>query len=257
MAAIPKRLAAVVSLCALAGCNYPRMAAHIDDELHSQQQFFHRLDYAANYVPDPMVEKLDMDDNIVRNDFKNNSKHFQERLDSMHVDINTVLIKPAPAPIRILAVEETNPALLWHLFLITGNDTAQLLEDGIHLRRQGFPEQILGGKPRLEDFSIHSEMGVNLWRPNGRGGWSVDDNGSGTVWHVSITTIDDLRKHQNFGPLFRVDCDALRQFVQPLRPGESTREATFKVDVPVAPADRLRQGNPLYHPCQVNLAQGR
>jgi len=229
----------------------------MDDKINAQHQFFERLRNAPSYAPDPMVGKLDLDDNVVLHDYMWNSSLFQKKLDDMHVDINTVLVKPDPAPIRILAIQETAPALLWRLYLITGDDTAQLLEDGIHLRRKGFPEKIFGGRPNLDDFNIHSEKGVPLWRPNPRGGWYVDQNGSGVVWHASITTIDDLRKHQNFGPLFRADCNALRQFVQPLRRGESTREMTLKIDVPVAPADRLREGNPLYHPCQVNLAQGQ
>jgi len=257
MAATAKGLAVVLLICALTGCNYPRMFYHMDDEVHHQEQFFYRLDYAGNYVPDPMTEKLDMDDPVLRADYRNNSKHFQERLDAMHVDINTVLVKPDPAPIRILAVEEASPALLWRLYLITGNDTAQLLEDGIHLRRQGFPEKILGGAPSLTDNAIHSEMGRVLWRPNGRGSWSLDDNGGSVVWHVSITTIDDLRKHQNFGPLFRLDCNALQQFTQPLHRGESTREITLKVDVPVSPSER-KPPTPTTPPvCQVDLLHGK
>ena len=170
------------------------------DTYAAQQQFFDRWDNSELYVPDPMVEKLDIDDNVIRIKYREQSRLFTKKLDEMHVDINTVLVKPNPAPIRFVSVEEKDPVHLWHLFLLTGNDTAQLLEDGIHLRRQGFPEQILGGHVKYDDRRLHGEMGTILWKRDAAGRWRVDQNTSSWIWQISATTVDEIKKHENLGP---------------------------------------------------------
>jgi len=62
-----------------------------------------------------------------------------------------------------------------------------------------------------------------------------------------------------FGPQYHVDCAALQRFAQPLRPGESTRELTLKIDVPVTPAERQRfmAQCPMGAVCQINLGNER
>lgn len=224
--------------------------------MYAQQQFFNRMASGDLYVPEPaMFDKLDLDDKVILRKYQNDPPFFTKRLKELQVDINTVLIKPNPAPIRFLAVEEQNPVHLWHLALLTGNDTAQLLEDGIHLRRQGFPEQILGGHVGNDDRRLHGEMGTILWRRDAQGRWRVDGNTSGWIWRISVTSIDEIKKHENLGPAFRVDCAALRKFVQPLSPGESSREMTLRVDVPVSPSERKKF--PRGQVCSVDLARGR
>ena len=216
-------------------------------------QFFNRMENPELYVPEPaMFDKLDLDDGVVLRGYRDDPPSFVQKLADMHVDINTVLVKPNPVPIRFLAIEEQTPVHLWHLFLLTGNDTSTLLEDGIHLRRQGFPEQILGGHVRSDDRRLHGEMGTILWRRDAKGRWSVDASTSGSIRNISSTTIDEIKKHRNLGPAFRVDCDALRKFAQPLRPGESTREMTLRIDVPTTPHERTKNG-PYYNTCRVDL----
>jgi hypothetical protein len=134
--------------------------------------------------------------------------------------------------------------------MLTGEDSAQQLEDGIHLRRQSFPEKLLGGPIKAKDPINHSEASRVLWRPDGRGGWRVDSSGSDFVRYISTSTIHEIKKHQDFGPSHHLDCDALRQFVQPLHPGETTRETTLKIDVPVSQAFDRSSNRP---PCVVWL----
>jgi hypothetical protein len=207
-----------------------------------------------------MIQKLDLDDSSVVTDYRFYPKHFQAKLDELHININTVLVRPDPANIRVLAAEEASPVRLWRLYLLTGEDTAQLLEDGIHLRRRGLPEKILGSPVKEDDERCHSEMSSVLWRPNARGGWTIDANGSGLMWRVSRTTVDETIKNRSSevgqatyqtAHRYQLDCAALHQFAQPLRTGEGNREMIFKVDVPVRPDWRPKEGADL--PCNIDL----
>ena len=239
-----------------AGFSVGNMFTGIIAPYDAQQQFFDRLDSGDLYVPEPAIfDKLDLDDMVILRKYRDQPRFFTQKLAELHVDINTVLVKPNPVPIRFLSIEEKTPVHLWHMFLLTGNNTATLLEDGIHLRRQGFPEQILGGHVKSDDRRLHGEMGTILWRRDAQGRWRVDKNTSGWIWQISVTSIDEIKKHENLGPAFRVDCAALRKFVQPLPPGESSREMTLKVDVPVSEAERKKF--PRGQVCSVDLARGR
>ena len=239
-----------------AGFSVGSMFNSITAPYDAQQQFFNRLDSGDLYVPEPAIfDKLDFDDRVILHKYRDQPRFFTQKLAELHVDINTVLVKPNPAPIRFLSIEEKTPVHLWHMFLLTGNNTATLLEDGIHLRRQGFPEQVLGGHVKSDDRRLHGEMGTILWRRDAQGRWRVDKNTSGWIWQISVTSIDDIKKHENLGPAFRVDCAALRKFVQPLPPGESSREMTLKVDVPVSESERKKF--PRGQVCSVDLARGR
>jgi hypothetical protein len=234
----------------LAACNWQSKAEHAFNDVNSQKQFFYRLQNASNYVPEPQLfDKLDLDDNAMLTRYAQDPILFQKKLDALHVDINTVLVKPDPAPIRILAIEEASPERLWRLFLLTGNDTAQLRPDGIHIRRQGFPEEIRGGQPANDNLQLYGEMGVNLWRRNPQGGWQLDQMGGNAVNSLSGNTTNTERKHKRV-PLFHVDCDALRKFVQPLAAGESTRDMILKVNVPTTPEEQ-DWSQPI---CRVDLA---
>jgi hypothetical protein len=241
----PSRIAFTLVAACLAGCNWLRKPVGPDvDYLHYQDQFFYRMSNADVYLPEPaLFDKLDLDDNVMYRHYEQDRPDFQRKLDAMHVDINTLLVKPDPNPIRILALEESSPEHLWRLFLLTGDDTAQLLKDGIHVRRRGFPEQILGGRHAREELQIHSEMGTPLWRPNPQGGWWLDKSGSGVVYAVGSHATRTEKKHKTVF-LYHVDCDALHQFVQPLAPGESTRDMILKVNIPSTPEQLT---------CQINL----
>ena len=237
----PQRAAALILCLTLTACNWQRKPKQITSGWEAQKQLFYRLAGAELYAPDPMIEKLDLDDKVLHQQYSNDPRLFQKKIDEMHVDINTVLVKPDPAPIRILALEESVPVKLWRLFLLTGNDTATQLEDGIHVRRQGFPEQILNGPAKSSDMlKIHSEMGTVLWRRDRNGAWRVEQDGKGVLWQVSVSEIHEIKKHEDIGVAFHVDCAALRRFGLPLKPGETTREMIAKVDVAATPAERLK-----------------
>jgi hypothetical protein len=238
-----------------AGFSVGSMFNSITAPYDSKQQVFNRVANPDLYVPEPaMFDNLDLDDNVILRKYRDQPRFFTQKLAELHVDINTVLVKTNLAPIRFLSIEEQTPVHLWHLFLLTGNYTATLFEDGIHLQRHGFPDQILGGHVRSDDRRLHGEMGTILWRRDAQGRWRVDANTSSWIWQISITSIDEIRKHEDLGPAFRVDCAALRKFVQPLPPGESAREMTLKVDVPVIPSERKKF--PRGQVCQVDIARG-
>lgn len=225
-----------------------------------QAQLLYRYQNAELYLPDPLIDKLDIDDNVVRRDYQNSPMIFRKKLDETHINPNSVLVRVNPAPIRFVSIEEHTPAQLWHLYLLTGNDTAQLLEDGLHLRRQGMPEQILGGAVGKDDQRLYSETGTILWRRDARSGrWALDENTAEWIRKISISHTDEIKKHENLGPLYVVDCNALRRFAQPLPAGTFSRELTVKIDVPVTrDPTNPPPTNPYYRPpCQVNLAQGR
>ena len=242
MIAVAQSKRAACLLClTLTACNWQRKPKSLTSDWEAQKQFFYRLDSPDLYAPEPLLEKLDIDDKVLRRQYADDPRVFQKKLDEMHVDINTVLVKPNPAPIRILALEESQPVKLWRLFLLTGNDTATQLEDGIHVRRQGFPEQILGGHARSSDMlKLHSEMGAILWRRDRSGAWKVEQEGKSRLWQVSVSEIHEIKKHEDLGVAFHVDCAALRKFGRPLQPGETTREMIAKVDVAATPAERLK-----------------
>jgi hypothetical protein len=225
-----------------------------------QAQLLYRYQNAELYLPDPLIDKLDIDDNVVRRDYQNSPMIFRNKLDETHINPNSVLVRVNPAPIRFLSIEEHNPAHLWHLYVLTGSDTAQLLEDGIHLRRHGHPEQILGGGTGQDDQRLYSEMGTILWRRDAEtGGWNLDENTAEWIRQISISHTDEIKKHENLGPLYVVDCDALRGFAQPLPPGTLSRELTLKIDVPVTrDPTNPPPTNPYYRPpCLVDLAHSR
>ena len=93
-------------------------------------------------------------------------------------------------------------------------------------------------------------MSTILWRRD-KGRWTADENTSAWIWRIGVSTIDEMKKHQNLGPLYRVDCDALRKFAQPLPAGVFSRELVLKIDVPVTPEQQgLARTNIIYHPCQ-------
>jgi len=221
--------------------------------MHAQERFFYRVRAGDLYQPDPMIQKLDLDDPKIALEYQRDVTSFTKRLRELNIDINTVLVKPNPANIRVLTLQEGNPVKVWTLYLLTGEDTAQQLDDGIHLRRRGFVDKIVGWPVGEKDERGYSEASSVLWRPNGRGGWNVDDNGSNAIRWVSVTTLSEtekIRSPQVGGATekttvrYMVDCAALRQFARPLQPGETTREITLKVDVPVSPG----AGNP---PCML------
>ncbi len=98
-----------------------------------------------------MTDKLDLDDPVLFRKYHDDPPSFTEKLKQMHVDINTVLVRPDPVNIRVLALQEGDPATLSTLYLLTGEDTGQQLEDGIHLRRRGFAEKIVGWPVREDE----------------------------------------------------------------------------------------------------------
>jgi hypothetical protein len=254
MFTLKKTALALCLLLTLTSCNWKTKSVHWDDYVDAQRQFFDRLQFSGTlYVPEPqMLDKLDIDDRVIHTHYRDDPHFFQARLDELHVDLNTVLVRPIPENIRFLAVEEDSPVKLWRLFMLTGNDTATLFVDGIHVRRQGAPERILGTHVEKNNLHVHGEMGTVLWQPVGGGRWRLPHDAWGVVWQVSISTIDEIKKHENRGPLFRVDCDALRQFVQPFKNGVS-REMVLKVDVPVSAAERQKSHGPMSYACEVKL----
>ena len=216
---------------------------------YAQRQVLYRFAAGDLYIRDPdMIDKLDLDDGYEMNEYRFKTTLLATKAEALHIDLNTVFVKPNPNHVRFLALPYNEPVRFWRLFLLTGNDTAQLLEDGIHLRRNGFPEEVISINQDSGDERLHSEMGVILWR-NGR---TVEPGTKALIRQISLATIDEIRKHENRGPLYRVNCDALRKFVQPLSAGESSREMVLKIDVPVSPEER--KDFPHIGGCPVDIA---
>src|SRR5258708_7964857 len=119
MATTPQRLTAL-TLCALglAGCNWQKQASssHFFADMYAQEQFFFRMGQGNLYVPEPaMMDKLDLDDAVLLRKYQQDPPAFTEKLKQAKVDINTVLVRPNPVNIRVLALQEGNPATLWTL----------------------------------------------------------------------------------------------------------------------------------------------
>jgi len=254
MATIARSTRVVVILClALTACNWRRKPELVTAPYDAQKQFFYRFDSGDLYTAEPaMMDKLDLDDKVMLRKYRDSPRLFQEKLDQLHVDLTTVLVKPNPAAIRLLALEESVPVKRWRLYLLTGNDTATQLPDGIHVRRQGLPEAVLGSHVKKDDLKIYSEMGTPLWRRDSNG-WTVQQAGKSQLWQVSVSEIHEIKKHEDRGPAFHVDCAALRKFGRPLQPGETSREMIATVDVPVTPAERIKF--PRGQVCDFNLGR--
>ena len=125
--------------------------------MHAQERFFYRVRAGDLYQPDPMIQKLDLDDPKIALEYQRDVTSFTKRLRELNIDINTVLVKPNPANIRVLTLQEGNPVKVWTLYLLTGEDTAQQLDDGIHLRRRGFADKIVGWPVGEKDERGYSE----------------------------------------------------------------------------------------------------